>query len=272
MSASNLAFLQKLTEELNLRDKLLIESENYYRQLINTIQEGIVEIDKDFKIIFNNPAFASLLGYDFSELNGKLIYDLFDEPQGEIVKNYFLADDLIRNEIKFLNKNGKEIWAFVSISFYFDNEKNFDGALLCITDINEKKLKSVKLINKMKIIDKFFDEIPLGIIIFKTDDSILYYNDKAEDILEIDLSKNVIIKNFPKILNYKDSKTGKIFIKNDDRHLSKGLNGKASHGKNLQITTKNNKQKILEYWSTPIFDDLKAVEFIIAVFTDKNKN
>lgn len=54
-------------------------NEKKYRTLIETMSEGIVILDSDSKVVFCNPPFASMLGYDPGELSKISFQDFLDE-------------------------------------------------------------------------------------------------------------------------------------------------------------------------------------------------
>jgi PAS domain S-box-containing protein len=60
-------------------DNQLQESEKKYRQLIDTLQEGVWLIDKNANTTFVNPRMAEMLGYTVEEMLGQYLFALIDK-------------------------------------------------------------------------------------------------------------------------------------------------------------------------------------------------
>ncbi|MGZ7096728.1 MAG: PAS domain S-box protein, partial [Methanobacterium sp.] len=117
-------------------DKKLMESEEKYRRIVETANEGIWAIDENFKTTFVNQRMAEMLGYTAPEMIGMQFtffmfeedlkeYDVKSEPQG------FPE----RFECKFKHKDGSEIWAKVSSTPLKDES----GSFAMFTDITKEK-------------------------------------------------------------------------------------------------------------------------------------
>ena len=70
---------------LNERERLRKSEENY-RQLLDTIQEGIWVIDADAVTTFVNPRMAEILGYTTEEMIGRHLYSFMDEQGKQIAE------------------------------------------------------------------------------------------------------------------------------------------------------------------------------------------
>ncbi|HEY9701563.1 MAG TPA: PAS domain S-box protein, partial [Allocoleopsis sp.] len=69
-------------------EKALRESEERYRQIVETAQEGIWVIDAHANTTYINPQMAKILGYEEVEMIGKSMYDFMDEnARKEALKN-----------------------------------------------------------------------------------------------------------------------------------------------------------------------------------------
>ena len=65
---------QKLEEEISNRkeaERSLRVNEAKYKNIINNIKLGLLEVDNDDRILFANEAFCTITGYDQSELIGR---------------------------------------------------------------------------------------------------------------------------------------------------------------------------------------------------------
>ena len=119
----------------------LAESEERYRQIIETAQEGIWEIDAEGITTFVNPKMAELLGYTVSETIGQPIFNFMDEEYIAIASQYLERRRQgieEQHDFKFRCKDGSDLWAIVSCNPLQNEKGEFIGALATITDITER--------------------------------------------------------------------------------------------------------------------------------------
>jgi|GEM_PF-6651957 len=131
-----------LTEELNSRSALLKESEEKYKNLVDNLQEGIWQIDKDGKTIFINERMAEMLGYPLEEVSKKSLFDFMDQEGIDITKQHIENRKRgIREQYEFWfdRKDGKRIATIIEAVPLFDENRNYTGILSGIIDITERK-------------------------------------------------------------------------------------------------------------------------------------
>ncbi|MEP7107154.1 MAG: PAS domain S-box protein [Ferruginibacter sp.] len=146
---------RKETEE-NLR-----HSEARYRQIVGTAQEGIWLIDEDNRTTFVNKQMCAICEYSQEEMLGKDIYYFLDDAWKEEISKSIerrkigLAENI---DVHFTAKSGRHIWVNISANPIFDEDGNYKGALAMVSDITEKKILQLKLVeeqlNKQKQITK----------------------------------------------------------------------------------------------------------------------
>lgn len=130
--------------ERKLNDELLIESESRFRKIFEEGPFGMVMANKDFLFIKANPLFCKIIGYTEAELR-KLSFKDVSHPDD--VKNDLInVQKLINKEIsvyktekRYIRKDGKIIWASLSVTSNYDNEGNFLYNLGTIEDITHRK-------------------------------------------------------------------------------------------------------------------------------------
>ena len=126
----------------------LKESEEKYRNIVETANEGIMIGDTSGKIIFVNSKTEEILGYTADELIGTDGLFLIDKNELEIAhKQIKDRKKGIKEEYerKFIRKNGEQIWAIVSATPLQDNKGNHTGNLSMITDITGRKKREIEL-------------------------------------------------------------------------------------------------------------------------------
>lgn len=120
----------------------LRKSEDNYRRLLDTIQEGIWVIDKDALTTFVNPRMAEILGYTTDEMIGRHLFTFMDE-QGERI-----AEDNIerrkqgikeQHEFEFIRKNGERIYTRLETGPIVDDTGQYAGSIAAVSDITGRK-------------------------------------------------------------------------------------------------------------------------------------
>ncbi len=118
-------------------------SEERYRQIIETANEGVVIIDAEARITYANDRFAAMLGYDRDKLPGARVHDLTDD-EGRAQMEANLArrrQGIAENfDFRFLHANGRPVWAIVSATPLTDAQGGFAGSLAMITDITQRRV------------------------------------------------------------------------------------------------------------------------------------
>ncbi|MDD1684841.1 MAG: PAS domain S-box protein, partial [Methanoregula sp.] len=120
----------------------LQQSEEKYRTLLMSVNEGIWVIDPEGCTTYANQKMAEMLGYTVDEMCGSPMYRFMDEKGREIAaKNYPAYRKGVREkvEFEFVKKDGTLITTIVSNTSLFDSSGTFSGAMAVITDITERK-------------------------------------------------------------------------------------------------------------------------------------
>lgn len=138
-----------ITRKKKIEDNLKL-SEEKYRTMVETSNEGIWSLDKDFKTTFVNHKLAQMLGYDVSDIMGKSILDfMFEEDINEQKNRIELRKKGISQHYtcKFLCQNGDTLWTLVSATPLKDKNGEFKGSFAMFTSLNEIK----NIIDEIKI-------------------------------------------------------------------------------------------------------------------------
>ncbi|MGZ7069788.1 MAG: PAS domain S-box protein, partial [Methanobacterium sp.] len=132
----------------------LVESEEKYRRIVETANEGIWAIDKDYITTFVNQRMAEILGYTIEEMVGQIYTSfLFDEDE----EKYELKMESLKQgtseqyEWRIKHKNGSKIWVNISATPIKDESGSFNGSFAMFTDITkEKKAKELAVESEAK--------------------------------------------------------------------------------------------------------------------------
>ena len=143
------AIARDVTESKRAEEKLR-ESEEKYRNIVETANEGISLIDAEAKITYANKKMEDLLGYDPGELIDKPIWDFISEDSKTIAKLNLekrrqSVDESL--EIKLMRKNGSPLWVLINAKSIFDDTGAFIGSMNMLTDITKRKEAEETLAN-----------------------------------------------------------------------------------------------------------------------------
>ncbi|MEQ9030073.1 MAG: PAS domain S-box protein, partial [Aggregatilineales bacterium] len=120
-------------------------SEEKYRQIVETAQEGIWIIDAENRTSFVNPKMAEMLGYSIEEMLGTSIFDYMDEEGQAITARSIETGGLKTkglHEFSFTKKDGSRLYGLLSKTPLFDDVGTYVGALAMLVDIGDRKQTS----------------------------------------------------------------------------------------------------------------------------------
>ncbi len=134
--------LFKAEQQLISDRERLRESEENYRRLLDTIQEGIWVIDADAVTTFVNPRMAEILGYSTDEMIGRHLFEFMDE-QGKLIAE----DNILRrkqgvkeqHEFEFIRKDGQRIYTRLETGPIFADTGEYEGSIAAVADITERR-------------------------------------------------------------------------------------------------------------------------------------
>ncbi len=132
--------------EQKLAEEKLIKSEERYRNIVETINDVVFEVDINGKVLYVSPSVEKISGYPFGEIIGKHIVE-FAHPDSVNDLIVSLQDAAFKEdtyyEFKLLRKDGLMRWVRVSVIPVFNdgNLTGFFGSLNNITEIKEIELE-----------------------------------------------------------------------------------------------------------------------------------
>jgi PAS domain S-box-containing protein len=168
------------------------KSEQLYRCIVETSEEGIWIIDINNKTTFVNPKMAKMLGYTVSEMMEKSMFDFMDEEGVKIATNNVERRRQGIKELhdfKFHHKNGSNVWTIISTSPMYDENGQYQGALGMIADISERKQIEIKLKHSEQRYISLAKVVPVGIIRYDQQGRCIYVNQKYEQIVGVSQEK-----------------------------------------------------------------------------------
>ena len=142
--------------ERKIAEEKMKKSETRYRFIVETASEGIMVLNKNFIIEYVNNKLESMLSYATDELLGKNFRTLLfkkDLKSFELQVKKRMQGEGATYEKFLKTKNATGHWSLISAKPIMDDNKNFDGVFVMLTDIHSRKQlekKLGKVIKKLK--------------------------------------------------------------------------------------------------------------------------
>ncbi len=144
-----------LADRINLlraeKEKASLEalaSETRYRQLVETMNDGLTVTDEMGRLTYANQRIAEMLGYSPDELMGHLVADFVDEENKLLLSDQLAmrqAGSTNSYELKMQRKDGSDLFAVVSPIPVFEEGRQYRGSIAIATDITERVLANRQL-------------------------------------------------------------------------------------------------------------------------------
>ncbi len=192
---ATLDFISDITKQKQTETDLR-ESEEKYRNILESMEEGYVEQDLKGNYTFFNDSFCRITGYSRDELHGTSYKEIWDlEGIREI--SQFYNNVYKTNEPNtyldsvFTKKSGEKVDLECSVSLIKDNGGNSIGFRTVVRDITERKKIVQKLESSEKDYRSFIDNSPISIVVVR-DTKVIYANQLA--LQESEYSIDEIVK------------------------------------------------------------------------------
>ncbi len=288
------AFILDKTESI-LSNRQLKAQEERYRNMINNINLGLVEVDNEENVLFCNQVFSNISGYKLEEIEGRNLSEILSlSIDSQQLMNRKLKERVEgksdQYEIMVKNKNGEVKWWVISGSPVYNKNNEVVGSIGIHLDVTDRKNLENKLLLAKENAEKNVDfkesilttmsheiRTPLnGILgmLREMDKQVVSEEIKKQLDYSIMASEHLmtIVNN---ILDYSKLQEGKMLIKRKPARLEDSID------KVLQILKSKIQEKNLEVevYSTLndsyLFDNIKIEQILFNVignaikFTDK---
>lgn len=136
-----IAFAREITQK-KIYEKALLRSEEKYRSIIENMNLGLIEADKNGTIIKAYESFCKIVGYKPEEIEGT--NGVFMLDQEGIRKMKEEQSDRAEGipgtyEIQLIHKNGDKKWVLISGAPFYDEKNRMIGSVGIHLDITERK-------------------------------------------------------------------------------------------------------------------------------------
>jgi PAS domain S-box-containing protein len=137
----HIAAVRDITERKRA-EQALRESEQRYRTIVQTANEGILAVDPAYVVTYANHVMAEMLGCAEAEMLGRPFEEFLfpeDVPEHRAQVERRRRGEVSVYERRLRRKDGGRVWTFVSATPLLDAEGRFIGSFGMFTDITERR-------------------------------------------------------------------------------------------------------------------------------------
>ncbi len=177
--------------ELENKESLLRESEEKFRRIVETAEEGIWEMDAHERTTFVNNKMAEMLGYTSGEMIDRDLISFIPAEEFEDHRNLIerrktgLSDHYVR---KFIKKDGESRLMKVKATPLMDKEGNFSGSFAMVSDITEQKIAEDALKESRQRMMDIIDFLPDATMVIDTEGKVIAWNRAIEEMTGVKAS------------------------------------------------------------------------------------
>jgi len=165
-------------------ERALADSEQRYRQIVETANEGIWLVDSEYRTLFMNRRGAEMFGSTPEDMLGQTVFEFMHEEDREGKKRARqrrIAGIKEEMEERYRKKDGSDLWARVSAAPIIDGAGRFAGSLAMLTDITETRRAQQAAQEGEQRFRALADAIPQMAWISKGDGRLEYVNQRWVD-------------------------------------------------------------------------------------------
>lgn len=160
--AGAFAMITDITERTR-QERAVRASEERYRNIIETTTEGVWMIDRDHRTTYVNRRMAEMLGHTVDEMLGKPVSQFVPDkgvpgPDHELGPGAS-GEGTDAREVRYLRKDGSEMWGLLSGSPLTEGFGEYGGALAMVADITERKRSEEAVARLAAIVESSPDAI-----------------------------------------------------------------------------------------------------------------
>jgi PAS domain S-box-containing protein len=136
-----------ITERKRAEDAVR-QSEEKYRRIVETTNEGIWLLDSNFDTSFVNRQMAEMLGYQPAEMLGRSVFDyFFPEDVGRKRRGLARRREMHSEQLddRLRRRDGAELWVRMTAIPISKDNGDFDGSMAIVADISSQRLAEIAL-------------------------------------------------------------------------------------------------------------------------------
>jgi PAS domain S-box-containing protein len=120
----------------------LVESEQRFRRVVETANDGVMIVAADDRITYVNGRMAQMLGYETEDMLRRPVLDFIPESdRAEAARRVGRQATGLTNhfDLRFACKDGSTAWGIVSATPFLDSAGDYAGMVALVTDITQRR-------------------------------------------------------------------------------------------------------------------------------------
>jgi PAS domain S-box-containing protein len=262
-------------------DKKIKQAKDRYEQIIDTINDGLCVISREFKITSCNRAFAKNVNMPIREILGKKCREIIPLYEKNILAKHCVhsvcdkscgTDEVfLKGKTKIFTEvstdiNGRNQYHYISVFPTIDADGSINQVVMTIRNITERMEAEEKIRQLSEFNQRILDASPISILAMDKKGKVVAANSLArslmnrpkEEIVGRNLLKIEHIVNNPQLIRYYENlfKKGKSFFYNDMAYRPQ---------------KQKDQERSLNIIAVPLFDKKGRVEGAISMALDNTE-
>lgn len=182
--------------ERKRQERELSESEQRYKNLVETMNEGLGMFDERGMVTYVNKRACEMLGYSGDEIIRRGVVAFVSESSKQVLLEQMARRTSVPSrsyELEWTTKDNQEICTLVFAKTLWDADGKFKGSVATVTDITERKKYERQLQDSEKKMRLLIEQAPIGIGIFQNA-KYVYANPELVNIFNCDSQDEIIGK------------------------------------------------------------------------------
>jgi diguanylate cyclase (GGDEF)-like protein/PAS domain S-box-containing protein len=139
----------------------LLSTKKHLETILGSVSEGVLEVNEQQRIVFVNPAAASLIGIPEQGLLGTSVINLFEQSYrnnvGSLLESVKTVDDKVSGEVVLARSGKPVILSFVPFKIIGTD------AILILNDVSERKQAEAARQESENTYQSLFENAPVGL-------------------------------------------------------------------------------------------------------------
>ena len=169
------------------QQEALRESEEKYRTILESIEDGYFEVDLPGNLTFFNDALCKITGFSREKIMGINNRDYMDEKTAkkvyETYAGIYETGEPVKGYDYEIRKDGIEKHVETSVSLRKDAKGQPIGFMGVLRDVTERKMMEAELIQTKDFLQNILDSSIDGITSTDLEGNIIYFSSRAGDII-----------------------------------------------------------------------------------------
>jgi len=195
------------TVEIRSKNAALVQSEERYRSVVDTIKEALFQIDAQGSWTFLNPAWTEITGFPVDQSLGTPFIDYVHPDDRQRNQTLFEAlirrhKDFCRHEVRYLRKDGGFRWLEVYARLTLDARDQVTGTAGTLTDVTERHEAEERRQRAEMLLRSSINTIGEAFVIYDQEDRLYLCNEQYRQFYAASAPAIEVGNSFEAILRY----------------------------------------------------------------------